>query len=68
MGDIDPRLLEEAFRRACAARLNAETDPQAMLAVFWPRPDAAPATCTDLLAPPPARKSPPDTFQASGGA
>jgi hypothetical protein len=34
MGDIDPRLLEEAFRRACNARLNAGSDPQAMLAAI----------------------------------
>ena len=34
MGDIDPRLLEEAFRRARAAPLNKNSDPHSMLAAI----------------------------------
>lgn len=34
MADVDPRLLEEAFRRACKAPLNAGADHQSMLAAI----------------------------------
>ncbi len=34
LANIDPRLLEEAFRRACAAPLNSGNDRQGILAAI----------------------------------
>jgi hypothetical protein len=34
LGDIDPNLLDEAFRRACRAKLNDGIDPQSLLAAI----------------------------------
>jgi hypothetical protein len=35
LNDIDPRLLEEAFRRACQSPLNQRLDRSAMLAQIF---------------------------------
>jgi hypothetical protein len=35
LSDIDPRLLEEAFRRACAAPFNRGVDPAAVLSAIF---------------------------------
>ncbi len=34
LGDLDPRLLEEAFRRACAAPSNRDSDPRSILSAI----------------------------------
>ncbi len=35
LDDIDPRLLEEAFRRACKAPINERVDPACVLTAIF---------------------------------